>query len=77
MIKTLVGSMTVCTMMIMNLLMRGDLDRCNGMVLDGTYGYYVTDNYPWVLKCHVGTPHTLIFKASMIKLKEDFWHHAH
>lgn len=56
----------------------GDLDRCNGMVLDGTYGYYVTDNYPWVLKCHVGTPHTSFSKASMkVKLKEDFWHHAH
>ena len=27
-----------------------DLDECNGMTIDGTYGYYVTDSYPWVLK---------------------------
>ncbi len=34
----------------------GDLDECNGMTVDGQYGYYVTDTYPWVLKCFVGTP---------------------
>lgn len=35
----------------------GDLDACNGMTVDGQYGYYVTDSYPWVIKCFVGTPH--------------------
>jgi len=34
----------------------GDLDECNGMEVDGTYGYYVTDSYPWVLACFRGTP---------------------
>ncbi len=34
----------------------GDLDACNGMVVDGQYGYYVTDSYPWVLACLSGTP---------------------
>lgn len=34
----------------------GDLDECNGMTVDGQYGYYVTDSYPWVLKCLSGTP---------------------
>ncbi|WP_166739370.1 YHYH protein [Psychromonas algicola] len=34
----------------------GDLDECNGMTVDGHYGYYVTDAYPWVLKCFKGTP---------------------
>ncbi|WP_206705330.1 YHYH protein [Marinomonas colpomeniae] len=34
----------------------GDLDECNGMSVNGTYGYYVTDAYPWVLKCFKGTP---------------------
>ena len=33
----------------------GDLDECNGMTVDSQYGYYVTDSYPWVLKCHSGT----------------------
>ena len=34
----------------------GDLDECNGMTIDGQYGYYVTDTYPWVIKCLQGTP---------------------
>jgi len=34
----------------------GDLDECNGMVVNGHYGYYVTDTYPWVLKCFKGKP---------------------
>ena len=34
----------------------GDLDECNGMTVDGQYGYYVTDTFPWVIKCLVGTP---------------------
>jgi hypothetical protein len=32
----------------------GDLDACNGMVVDGQYGYYVTRTYPWVLACLKG-----------------------
>ncbi|MGQ7847334.1 YHYH protein [Granulosicoccus sp. 3-233] len=35
----------------------GDLDECNGMSINGQYGYYVTDTYPWVIKCFTGTPH--------------------
>ena len=34
----------------------GDLDECNGMVVDGQYGYYVTNSYPWVIGCFSGTP---------------------
>ena len=34
----------------------GDLDECNGMTIDGQYGYYVTDTYPWVMGCFTGTP---------------------
>ena len=34
----------------------GDLDECNGMTdADGNYGYYVSNSYPWVLKCFKGT----------------------
>jgi hypothetical protein len=32
----------------------GDLDECNGMTVNGQYGYFVTDTYPWVLKCLKG-----------------------
>ena len=34
----------------------GDLDECNGMTVNGAYGYYVTDTYPWVLACLSGVP---------------------
>lgn len=33
----------------------GSLDQCNGMTVDGQYGYYVTDAFPWVLNCFKGT----------------------
>lgn len=32
----------------------GDLDQCNGMAVNGQYGYYLTDNYPYVLSCLSG-----------------------
>ena len=34
----------------------GDLDQCNGMTVNGQYAYYVTDSYPWVIKCFTGKP---------------------
>ncbi len=34
----------------------GDLDECNGMMRNGAYGYYVVNEYPWVLACFKGTP---------------------
>lgn len=34
----------------------GDLDVCNGMWRDGSYGYYITDTYPWVLGCLQASP---------------------
>ncbi|MFD2179636.1 YHYH protein [Veronia pacifica] len=34
----------------------GSLDVCNGMTINGQYGYYVTDSYPWVLGCFKGKP---------------------
>lgn len=34
----------------------GDLDECNGMVQDGIYGYVVTEAYPHVIGCFMGTP---------------------
>lgn len=36
----------------------GDLDACNGMVQDGVYGYVVTESYPHVMACFIGTPDT-------------------
>ncbi|MEE2643947.1 MAG: YHYH protein, partial [Myxococcota bacterium] len=42
----------------------GDLDECNGMTVNGLYGYYVTASYPWVLKCFRGTPDPSFNKRS-------------
>jgi len=42
----------------------GDLDECNGMTVDGQYGYYVTDTYPWVMNCFSGTPDESFTKAA-------------
>ena len=35
----------------------GDLDQCNGMQIDNTYGYFITDEYPYILACFSGKPH--------------------
>lgn len=40
----------------------GDLDECNGMTVDGNYGYYITESYPWALACFKGTPDTSFLK---------------
>ncbi|MEM8862308.1 MAG: YHYH protein [Chloroflexota bacterium] len=34
----------------------GDLDECNGMTVDGQYGYYITNSFPWGVHCLKGTP---------------------
>jgi hypothetical protein len=39
-----------------HVLNAGDLDECNGMTVDGVYGYYVTDDFPYVIGCFSGTP---------------------
>lgn len=33
----------------------GDLDECNGMVVDGQYAYFATDDFPFFPRCFVGT----------------------
>lgn len=32
----------------------GDLDECNGMMMDGEYVYLVTDEYPFIGRCLMG-----------------------
>lgn len=50
----------------------GDLDACNGMSINGQYGYYVTETYPWVMSCFSGTPDTPFSKGSAICLLETY-----
>lgn len=32
----------------------GDLDECNGIEIDGTYAYVITDEYPYIPRCLMG-----------------------
>lgn len=41
----------------------GDLDECNGMMRNGNYGYYVVNEYPWMISCFKGTPNSSFNKA--------------
>lgn len=34
----------------------GDLDECNGMAINGQYGYYITETFPYILNCLRGSP---------------------
>ena len=34
----------------------GDLDECNGKIVNGTYTYFVTFSFPWVMGCFKGLP---------------------
>tara|TARA_Y100000991_G_scaffold123189_1_gene92915 strand:- start:832 stop:1878 length:1047 start_codon:yes stop_codon:yes gene_type:complete len=42
----------------------GDLDECNGMDYNGTYSYFTTQSFPWVLACFKGTPDASFSKKS-------------
>lgn len=42
----------------------GDLDECNGMTVNGQYGYYVTNAYPWIIRCFKGTPDASFSKSA-------------
>lgn len=32
----------------------GQLDECNGIEINGEYGYFITDEYPYVSRCLKG-----------------------
>lgn len=40
----------------------GDLDDCNGMTLNGVYGYHITEGFPYVLSCFKGEPNSSFMK---------------
>lgn len=40
----------------------GSLDKCNGKTVNGEYGYYVTESYPYIMGCYSGTPDSSFFK---------------
>lgn len=42
----------------------GDLDECNGQTVNGQYGYYVSEGYPYIIGCFTGTPHPSFTKSS-------------
>ncbi|MDO3387900.1 YHYH protein [Gilvimarinus sp. SDUM040013] len=57
----------------------GDLDQCNGMTVDGQYGYYITDAFPWIIGCFKGEPDesfrpTGTALQNLLHKHEDTWH---
>lgn len=32
----------------------GDLDECNGVIINGEYAYFITDSFPFIPRCHMG-----------------------
>lgn len=44
----------------------GSLDKCNGQTVNGEYGYYVTETYPYVMGCYSGTPDYSFFRFQEI-----------
>ncbi|MBU24401.1 MAG: hypothetical protein CMD99_00005, partial [Gammaproteobacteria bacterium] len=40
----------------------GDLDECNGMTYNDQYGYFVTDQFPYILNCFRGSADTSFAK---------------
>ncbi|WP_338293432.1 YHYH protein [Planctobacterium marinum] len=53
----------------------GDLDECNGMEVDGQYGYYITETHPWILKCYKGTPNSSFDKRGRRALRNLLHRH--
>lgn len=42
----------------------GDLDECNGMSVDGTYRYHMTNAFPHIIGCFAGTPDDSFLKRN-------------
>ena len=40
----------------------GTLDKCNGMTVNGQYGYHVSTGYPYVMGCFTATPDVSFFR---------------
>lgn len=62
----------------------GDLDECNGMFKDGSYGYYVTDAFPYTVNCYRGERQSDFSydpgtggTAKTSPDDESYWMHAH
>lgn len=52
----------------------GVLDDCNGMTINGQYGYYITDSYPWVMGCFKGTIDSSFSKTAGMILNSSHSH---
>ena len=57
----------------------GDLDICNGVMLDGKYVYFFTKSFPVIPRCFRGTPNSSFRKSrpSSQKHSRRRQHHRH
>ena len=56
---------------------QGDLDECNGMTVDGQYGYYVTSSFPWIVNCYKGTVQSSFSPSGPQALSIKLHGHSH
>lgn len=55
----------------------GDLDECNGMTVDGQYGYYVTASFPWVTNCFKGEVQSSFNARNLSEFNNKLHGHSH
>ena len=60
----------------------GDLDECNGMTVNGQYGYYITNAYPWVMNCFKGMVHPSMTQTgaaleNLLHVHDELSDHSH
>ncbi|MGR6872960.1 YHYH protein [Pseudomonas sp. HK3] len=55
----------------------GDLDACNGMTVNGQYGYYITDAYPWAVNCYKGTVQSSFSAKTSLEIMNKLHGHSH
>ena len=55
----------------------GDLDECNGMTVDGQYGYYVTNTFPWIVNCYKGTVQSSFIPSTPQAMSIKLHSHGH
>ncbi|MEH6343681.1 MAG: YHYH protein [Bermanella sp.] len=55
----------------------GDLDECNGMTVDGQYGYFATSTFPWMINCYKGTVQSSFSARNAQELEVMMHGHSH
>lgn len=55
----------------------GDLDECNGMTINGQYGYYISNSYPWLVNCFRGDVDPSFQGGGIAEARSHSHEHSH